>query len=90
MKTNENTRLIMHAIAHEIEWMWDVRCNPKNEHKDMTTLENNIIALANEYFTLRGHSGSVCFITGVDDEVNTVSSIRDMVYQERAKNEKNY
>lgn len=82
--------MIMHAIAHEIEWIWGVICNTKNEHKDMTTLENNIIALANEYFTLRGHFGSVCFIIGVDDEVNTVSSIRDMVYQERAKNEKNY
>ena len=51
----------------------------------MTAHEDDIIVLANEYFSLRGHSGRVSFVAGMDDEANTVSAIRDMVYQDRGE-----
>lgn len=81
----QHRRPIMHAIARQIDWLWDVICNPKNEGKDMTAHEDDIIALANEYFSLRGHSGRVSFVAGMDDEANTVSAIRDMVHQDRGE-----
>ncbi len=77
LETMRNAPPLLSAIHKEIKWLFEkVLCNPKNDGKDMSKVEGDILCLCDEFFKVRGRRGAVVFS---DEMPNDVESIRALV-----------
>lgn len=71
-----NNNVVMTAINERMSWIYEkVICNPANKGKDLSKWKDEIKDLHDAYMELRGHSGSVAYVQGVDTQINNVTSI---------------
>lgn len=84
-----NNKVVMKAIAREMEWIFDkILTNPKNAGKDLTKYENEIKDLYDAYMELRGNTGRISNIAGCCNEINDVVSIYELISQRGFKKDK--
>ena len=72
---NMNKRVVMSAIAREMNFWFDSYNNPKNDDNGKKYASDKIKDLYEAYMELRGHKGIVVNIAGSDSEACDVDSI---------------
>ena len=71
---NKNT-VLMTAIYHELELKFKIYNANQDKPSVIKRTREEIAILHETYFELRGHTGTVCGILGMDNEPNSVDSI---------------
>lgn len=81
--------IVMRAIAHEVSGLWRTISHPNNTpdkvKKLMRYYANDIIDLHDAYFELRGHTGIVWNISGMDTEAQNVKRTYNTIIEELKK-----
>lgn len=74
----DKNAVLMRAIYHELELKFKVYNANQDKPFLIERIREEIAVLHEEYFRLRGRTGTICNILGVDNEPNAVRSICDL------------
>lgn len=82
--------IVMTAIAHEIDSLWRTIIHPNNSQQKVVALSRQygpqIIDLHDAYFEIRGQSGIVWNVSGMDAEAQrvkkTYNTVTEMMREE--------
>lgn len=80
MKELKNKKLVLAAIAREMNFWYDVFLKTDSEITKEEA-EKKIIGLHEAYFEIRGSKGHVSYVAGVDEEAGDVDSMYNLVLQ---------
>jgi len=71
--------LVLSVIAKEIQNLFDSTCKWDKSGPAYGMVSRDILDLCEAYFELRGHKGMAVYIDGMDNEVCSVASIKQIV-----------
>lgn len=75
-----NNVIVLQAIEDKMDFLFNkVWCNPKNENKDLSKVQDDIKDLYEAYIEIRGHAGAVSGAGLLDTRgFNNVDSIYEL------------
>ena len=79
-ETKMNKKLVLAAIAREVNFWYDVSLKTDS---DITReeAEKKIVGLHEAYFEIRGSKGHTSYVAGVDEEAGDIDNMYNLVLQ---------